>query len=364
MTGSTAPVPAELFGQTPDGQSAMVYTLENSQLRVRITDYGGRMVSIEAPDRLGRRGDVLLGFDDAAAYVKAGGAFGALLGRYANRIAGGSFTLDGRTYHLPTNDGTSTLHGGPVGFDKVFWKAGSATAQSAPALVLTHVSPDGDQGFPGELSVQATYRLDGDFLWLEFEAHTTKATLVSLSAHPYFNLAGAANGDALDHVLTISSDSFLPTDDKQIPTGEIRPVAGTPFDFREPTPLAARIRQADPQLIYATGYDQCFVLGTGQAPTPRLAARALDPTSGRALEIHTTQPGLQLYSGNKLNGSVAGRGGIIYRQSAGCAFEPQGFPDAPHHRAFPSTILRPGENYAATIRYRFMVSRSCGDPGA
>ena len=356
MTRETAPLPSEPFGHTPDGQAARVYTLENSQLRVRITDYGGRMVSIEAPDRFGHRGDVLLGFEDAAAYVKAGGAFGALLGRNANRIAGGSFTLDGRAYRLPTNDGTSTLHGGPVGFDKVFWTVVSATAGSVPALVLTHVSPDGDQGFPGELSVAATYRLDGDSLWLEFEARTTKPTLVSLSAHPYFNLAGAANGNALDHIVAIASDAFLPTDDKQIPTGEIRSVAGTPFDFREPTPLGARIRQADPQLIYGTGYDQCFVLGTGQAPTPRLAARALDPTSGRALEIYTTQPGLQLYTGNKLNGSVAGRGGVIYRQSAGFAFEPQGFPDAPHHPAFPSTILRPGEKYDAIIRYRFMVS--------
>ena len=296
MTRETAPLPSEPFGHTPDGQAAMVYRLENSQLRVRITDYGGRMVSIEAPDRLGHRGDVLLGFDDAAAYVKAGGAFGALLGRNANRIAGGSFTLDGRAYRLPTNDGTSTLHGGPVGFDKVFWTVASATAGSAPALVLTHVSPDGDQGFPGELSVQATYRLDGDSLWLEFEARTTKPTLVSLSAHPYFNLAGAANGDALDHVVTIASDAFLPTDDKQIPTGEIRSVAGTPFDFREPTPLGARIRQADPQLIYGTGYDQCFVLGTGQAPTPRLAARALDPTSGRvARDLHHATWAAALY---------------------------------------------------------------------
>jgi aldose 1-epimerase len=361
-TPLTRPItPAELFGQTRDGRSAMVYTLENSRLRVRITDYGGRMVSIEAPDRLGRRGDVLLGFDDVAAYMKAGGAFGALLGRNANRIAGGSFTLDGRTYHLPANDGTSTLHGGPVGFDKVFWKVAS---HSTPALVLTHVSPDGDQGFPGDLSVQATYRLDGDSLWLEFEAHTTKSTLVSLSAHPYFNLAGAEVGDALGHVVTIPSDTFLPTDDKQIPTGEIRSVAGTPFDFRKPTRLDARIRRADLQLIYGTGYDQCFVLGAGQAAAPRLGARALDPTSGRILEVHTTQPGLQLYTGNKLNGSVAGRGGVIYRQSAGFAFEPQGFPDAPHHPAFPSTILRPEEKYTAIIRYRFMVSGNDGDSGA
>jgi aldose 1-epimerase len=293
-----------------------------------------------------------LGFDDAADYVKAGGAFGAILGRSANRIAGGSFTLDGRLYRLATNDGASTLHGGPVGFDKIFWKVETAAA-APPALVLTHVSPDGDQGFPGELSVRATYRLEGDCLWLEFEASTTKPTLVSLSAHPYFNLAGAQTGDALGHVVTIPADSFLPTDDKQIPTGEIRSVAGTPFDFREPTPLGARIRRADPQLIYGTGYDQCFVLGTGQAPTPRLAARALDPASGRILAIHTTQPGIQLYTGNKLNGAIAGRDGVIYRQSAGFAVEPQGFPDAPHHPAFPSTILRPGERYGAIIGYRF-----------
>jgi aldose 1-epimerase len=329
--------------------------LENPQLRVRITDYGGRMVSIETPHRSGRRGDVLLGFDDAAAYAKAGGAFGALLGRNANRIAGGSFTLDGRTYRLATNDGTSTLHGGPVGFDKVFWKVTTATTGPVPTLVLTHVSPDGDQGFPGELSVAATYRLDGDSLWLEFAAGTTKPTLVSLSAHPYFNLAGAANGDALDHVVAIASGAFLPTDEKQIPTGEIRSVAGTPFDFRDPAPLAARIRRSDPQLIYGRGYDHCFVLDTKPARTPRLAASALDPASGRMLEIHTTQPGLQLYTGNKLNGSVCGRGGIIYRQSAGFAFEPQGFPDAPHHPGFPSTILRPTEKYYAIIRYRFTV---------
>ncbi|MGH8137577.1 MAG: aldose epimerase family protein [Steroidobacteraceae bacterium] len=350
-------VPVDLFGQTPNGQIARLYTLENSHLRVRVTDYGGRMVSIEAPDREGRRQDVLLGFDDAAGYAKAGGAFGALLGRTANRIAGGSFTLDNHTCHLATNEGTSTLHGGPQGFDQVFWKVTSAMGESSPALVLTHVSPDGDQGFPGELSVQATYRLDDDSLWLQFEAHTTKPTLVSLSAHPYFNLAGPQSGNVLDHIVTVASDAFLPTDDQQIPTGEIRSVGRTPFDFREATALGARIRAADSQLVYGMGYDHYFVLGSAQAPTPCLAARALDPSSGRMLEIYTTQPGLQLYTGNQLNGSVIGRGGI-YRQSAGLAFEPQGFPDAPHHPAFPSTFLRPGEIYSAVIRYRFMVRGS------
>jgi len=357
MTQPAASVSSQAFGQTPNGQTARVYTLHNAQLRVRITDYGGRVVSIEAPDRSGRRDDVLLGFDDAGDYRKAGGAFGALLGRNANRIAGGRFTIDAHTYRLATNEGTSTLHGGPLGFDKLYWQVASVTVESGSAIVLTHVSPDGDQGFPGELSVQATYRLDGDFLWLEFEAHTTKSTLVSLSAHPYFNLAGPQSGSVLDHIVTIASEAFLPTDDKQIPTGEIRSVAGTPFDFREPTSLKARIRQADPQLIAGQGYDHYFVLGTGAPQTPRFAARALDPSSGRVLEIHTTQPGLQLYTGNQLNGSVAGRGGI-YRQSAGFALEPQGFPDAPHHPSFPSTILRPGEKYLATIGYRFMVSAS------
>jgi aldose 1-epimerase len=353
MTSKTAAISPEPFGETPDGEPASVYTLQNAQLRVRVTDYGGRMVSIETPDRSGHRADVVLGFDDVAAYVRAGGAFGALLGRNANRIAGGRFTLDGRTYQLATNDRTATLHGGPVGFDKVFWKVLSAVSGPIPSLVLSHLSPDGDQGFPGELSVEATYRLDGDSLWLFFAARTTKPTVISLSAHPYFNLAGAQNGDIFDHVLTIAADAFLPTDEQQIPTGEIRAVAGTPFDFRAPTALGARVRRADQQLVYGIGYDQCFVLGAGQSAAPRFAARALDPTSGRTVEIYTTQPGMQLYTGNKLNGSVVGRGDIIYRQSAGFALEPQGFPDAPHHAEFPTTILRPQEDYRAVIRYRF-----------
>ncbi|HEY1299362.1 MAG TPA: aldose epimerase family protein [Stellaceae bacterium] len=356
MNSDRAPPSAQSFGTTPDGHPAVVHTLENAQLKVRITDYGGRIVSIETPDRSGHRGDVLLGFDDVAEYAAAGGAFGALLGRNANRIAGGAVTLDGKTWRLAQNDGTSTLHGGPRGFDKIFWKIAAAAGGATPSLVLAHVSPDGDQGFPGELSVRACYRLDGASLWLEFAAQTTKPTVVSLSAHPYFNLGGAASGDILNHVVTIPAEAFLPTDKAQIPTGEIRPVAGTPFDFRDPVALAARIRRADPQLLAGGGYDHCFVLATDETRELRFAARATDPASGRSLEIYTDQPGMQLYTGNKLNGSVAGRGGVIYRQSAGFAFEPQGFPDAPHHPAFPSTVLRPGEYYRATIGYRFGVS--------
>ena len=337
------------FGATPDGHCASLFTLQNRNLRVRITDYGGRIVSVEAPDRTGRRDHILLGFDSVADYVGAKGAFGAVLGRTANRIAGGRFTLDGRTYELSQNEGDSTLHGGKIGFGKVFWQLDRCDAAE---LVLKLVSPDGDEGFPGELSVQATYALKDHALCLAFEAQTTKATPVSLSAHPYFNLAGLSAGNVLDHEFTIAADAFLPTDEKQIPTGEIRPVDGTVFDFRKPMTAASRIRRPEPQLRYGKGYDHYFVLGQGRSDTPRFAARARHPQSGRLLEIYTTQPGAQFYTGNNLNGSAIGRGGA-YRQSDGFAFEPQGFPDAPNQPAFPTTILRPGAIYREAIEYRF-----------
>lgn len=344
----------ESFGKTPDGRSATLHTLQTAKLRVTITDYGGRIVSIEAPDRDGKTGEVLLGFEEAAAYARSGGAFGALLGRSANRIAGGAFTVDGQNYRLPVNDRGNTLHGGPVGFDKIYWQSAPVTPGPNPTLVLSHVSPDGDQGFPGELSVEATYRLEADCLWLTFAARTSRPTLVSLSAHPYFNLAGPGSGCALGEIVTLFAESFLPTDREQIPTGEIRPVEGTPFDFRQPTMLGARIRQAHEQLLFGQGYDHYFVLAPNASGQPRLAARAYEPASGRVLEIYTTQPGLQLYTGNQLNGCITGRGGA-YRQSAGVAFEPQGFPDAPHHPAFPSTLLRPGQTYRQRIGYRLSV---------
>jgi aldose 1-epimerase len=347
----TIPLPSEPFGQLPDGRAAALFTLENDHLRVRITDFGGRMVSIEAPDRDGRRDHVLLGFADVTAYSDYGGSFGCLLGRYANRIAGASFVLDGQVYALSKNNGDATLHGGAVGFNRVFWTVARAEAGAAPTLVLTHVSPDGDQGFPGELTVQATYRLDGDSLSLTFEARTTRPTVVNLSAHPYFNLGGPSSGDVLGHEVTIVADAFLPTDGAQIPTGDIRPVAGTPFDFRTPALLGARIRQPDPQLFHGLGYDHCFVLRT-DGP----AVRVRDPVTGRVLEIDTDQPGIQVYTGNKLSGAFSGHGGVVYRQSDGLALEPQDFPDAPHHAGFPSTVLRPGDVYRRFIRYRFMTA--------
>jgi aldose 1-epimerase len=344
------PLPFEPFGPLPDGHHASLFTLENDRLRVRITDFGGRMVSIEAPDRDGHRDHILLGFDDVAAYSAYGGSFGCLLGRYANRIAGAAFTLDGQTYPLSKNNGDATLHGGATGFNRVSWTVVSAEDRT---LVLTLVSPDGDQGFPGQVTVQATYRLDADSLSLAFEAQTTRPTVINLSAHPYFNLAGTGSGDVLGHEVTIAADAFLPTDEAQIPTGEIRPVAGTPFDFRQPALLGARIRQPDPQLFHGLGYDHCFVLGA-DASAPAIKVR--DPASGRVLEIHTDQPGIQVYTGNKLSGTFAGHGGVVYRQSAGLALEPQEFPDAPHHPNFPSTSLRPGEVYRRSIRYRFTAA--------
>jgi aldose 1-epimerase len=350
-----ASLPSEAFGQTPDGRGATLYTLENAQLRVRITDFGGRMVSVEAPDRHGRFDHVLLGFDHVAPYTTVGGSFGALLGRFANRIAGASFEIDGQSFALSKNNDGATLHGGAAGFNRVFWTVAAAEAEPIPRLVLTHVSPDGDQGFPGEMSIFATYQLEAGSLSLSFEARTTKPTVVNLSVHPYFNLAGTGSGDVLGHEVTIAADGFLPTDAAQIPTGEIRPVAGTPFDFRKPTLLGAAIRQADEQLFHGLGYDHCFVLGTDVAAGSGPAVRVHDPATGRVLEVHTDQPGVQVYTGNKLSGTFAGHGGIIYRQSAGLALEPQDLPDAPHHPNFPSTVLRPGHVYRRTIRYRFVT---------
>jgi aldose 1-epimerase len=343
-------LPVEPFGPMPDGSATSLFTLENDRLRVRITDFGGRMVSIEAPDRNGVTDHVLLGFDSVAAY-SAAGSFGTLLGRYANRIAGASITLDGQTFALSKNNGNATLHGGAEAFSKKLWQVASAEVNPFPTLVLTHLSPDGDQGFPGELTVQATYQLEADTLSLTFEARTTKPTVVNLSAHPYFNLGGPDRADVLGHEITVAADAFLPTDADQIPTGEIHPVAGTPFDFRQPTLAGARIRQPDPQIFHGFGYDHCFVL-TSDGP----AVRVHDPASGRVLEIDTNHPGVQVYTGNKLLGAFAGHGGVIYRQSAGLALEPQEFPDAPHHANFPSTVLRPDEIYRRHIRYRFTTA--------
>jgi aldose 1-epimerase len=322
--------------------------LENDALRVHIVMYGGRLVSIEAPDRHGVRDHVLLGFDALAPYFDAS-SFGALLGPYANRIAGGRFTLDGKLHRLTRNEGGNTLHGGAQRFDQKFWIVESHTPTE---LKLRTIATGAKNQFPGTLIVQARYHLDGPALWLDLTATTTQPTVLNLSIHPYFNLAGTAALDIADHELQVFADAYLPTDAAQIPTGEIRPVDATPFDFRSSVRLRERLRGDDPQLLQAGGFDHCFVLGA-PSDAPKRAARLHHPGSGRTMELYTTQPGLQVYTGNKLTGQLPGRGGA-YRQSAGLALEPQAFPNAPNQPNFPSTVLYPGTTWR--VRSGFVFS--------
>lgn len=335
------------LGTAPGGEDVGLVHLRNDTLAVTLTTYGARMLAIEAPDRRGDHGHVLLGFDRADQVLKAG-SFGAVLGRYANRIADGRFTLDGRDYQLSVNDPPNTLHGGKVAFSKRFW---TLADRSASAAVWTFTSPDGDQGFPGQMEARATYTVEGDALRLVLEATVDKPCPVNLSAHPYFNLAGAGALDCHDHELEVFAARYLPTDATQIPTGAMAPVDGTPFDFRRPVTIGTRIRDADPQMRPARGFDHCFVLD-GEPGTVRAAARVTHPGSGRTLEVETDLPGLQVYTGNSLDGSLIGHGGT-YRQTAGLALEAQRFPDAPNQPTFPSAVLRPGETFRATILYRF-----------
>lgn len=340
---------AEPFGTTADGVAVTRHTLARGALRVQLLDYGGIVSRIEVPDRAGRVANVVLGATDLTGYAASDAHFGALIGRYANRIAGGRFKLDGQTYQLPRNEGRNTMHGGPEGFDRRVWRVEAADATS---LSLAYRSPDGEQGFPGNLDVTVTYRLeDDDTLAIDYAAVTDRPTIVNLTNHSYFNLAGEGAGSALGHVVTVAADTLLETDAEQIPTGAILPVAGTPFDFRTATALGARIRVAHPQLALAHGYDHTYVLG-GDG-TLRVVARAVDPESGRCLTVATTQPGLQLYTANMLDGTVTGSGGGLYRAGDAVCFEAQGFPDAPNHPDFPSTVLRPDAPFRATTTYRF-----------
>lgn len=335
------------------GRAARLFTLQSDLLTARITDYAGALVSLEAPDRSGARDHIVLGFGDVAGYIDNRGSFGALLGRNANRIADGRIVIDGRVYELSKNENGATLHGGADGFGKRFWSVLEFDAQH---LTLALVSPDGDQGFPGAITAEATWSVVGGDLSLCFVARTTKPTPLSLSAHPYFNLDGPLARDCLDHQVEIFADTYLPTDQKQIPAGDVATVANTPFDFRHARNIGERIREPKPQLCYGRGYDHYFVLPEGDTGALRLAARVRGACSSRVLQILTTQPGVQFYTGNNLDGSAPGRGGL-HRQSSGFAFEPQGFPNAPNQPNFPSTILRPGEIYRQTIVYRLAVDQ-------
>lgn len=330
----------ELWGSTPEGQQVKLFTLSDGALRVRLTEFGARIVSVEAPDRNGRMDDVVLGYNNLASYTSdPKDYFGAIVGRYGNRIRRGIFTLEGRTYHVPINNKGNALHGGTQGFSSKVW---SGEAVGANQVKFTLVSPDGDMGFPGELSAQVTYTLSGDRIRIDYSARTTKATVVNLTNHSYFNLAGQASGDVLHQKLRIDADFITPIDDTLIPTGALQKVAGTPFDFRIATPIGARINAESEQLKRAGGYDHNFVVN-GQPGILREAAQAVDPVSGRTLTVLTTQPGVQFYSGNFLNGSAKGFTGEPYRKYAGFCLETQHFPDSPNHPNFPSTVLRPGE---------------------
>jgi aldose 1-epimerase len=350
------------FGVTPDGDKVSIYTLTNAHgVEARISNYGGVVVALKTPDRHGKLEDIVLGFDKLADYVKPGPYFGALIGRYGNRIAKGHFTLDGQEYTLPINNGPNSLHGGLHGFDKKVWSAtpvshDAAGSGDAVGLSLTYVSKDGEEGYPGTLSVTVVYTLTEDnALRIDYTATTDKDTVVNLTNHSYFNLNGAGNGDVLHHELQINADKFTPVDKDQIPTGELRDVAGTPFDFRQSTAIGARINAKDEQLEIGKGYDHNYVVNGGGADTPVLAARAFSPKSGRVLEVYTTQPGVQLYTGNFLDGKEIGKGGKAYKQRYAFCLETQHYPDSPNHPDFPTTELKPGETYHQVTLFKFSV---------
>ena len=344
------------FGNTPDGTPVAIYTLRNSKgMEVRIMTYGGIVQSLKVPDKNGKLGDVVLGYDNLDGYLKSSPFFGALVGRYGNRIGGAKFTLEGKTYTLATNNGPNSLHGGIKGFDKVVWKATSLMTADGPALQLTYFSKDGEEGFPGNLKVTAVYTLtDDNELRLDFTATTDQPTVCNLTHHSYFNLAGQGNGDILGHIVYINADNTTPVDSNLITTGEIKPVDGTPFDFRKPTAIGARINDPDTVLQYGPGYDHNWVINKPMGKLG-LQARVYEPATGRVMDVFSTEPGLQFYTGNSLDGSITGKDGKVYQRRTAFCMEPQHYPDSPNKPMFPTTELKPGETYQNTIIYRFYV---------
>ena len=342
------------FGTTPDGQAATLYTLTNARgVEATITDFGGVVVSLKVPDRNDSLADVVLGFDSLEPYFKDSPYFGALVGRYGNRIDQGKFTLDGKEYTLAQNNGPNHLHGGLKGFDKVLWQAKPVQTDSSVGLTLHYLSADGEEGYPGALDVTVEYALTNDnALRIHYQATTDAPTVVNLTNHSYFNLAGQDDGSILNHEVMIDADRFVPVDSTQIPTGELADVAGTPLDFTEPTPIGARIDEDHPQLGYGLGYDHCWVLNKPDGKLG-LAATVYEPSSGRYLEVITTEPGVQFYTGNVLDGSLTGKQGATYGRRSAFCLETQHFPDSPNQPDFPSTELRPGETYETTTVYRF-----------
>jgi aldose 1-epimerase len=346
------------YGTLPSGAAVERFTLHSAGgLTLKIVTYGATIVEIDAPDRHSTSANVALGFRDLAGYLKNTPYFGATVGRYANRIARGRFTLEGRSYTLAVNNGPNALHGGLRGFDKVVWRVDRAQTggPGKPAILsMSYVSPDGDQGYPGQLTTRVTFSLDDrNALKIAYDAATDKTTIVNLTNHSYFNLAGEGSGSVTAQKLMIQANEYTPTDATSIPTGEIASVAGTPMDFRRLTPIGVRLRDDNVQLLYGHGYDFNWVLDRKAGDPPTLAARAYDPGSGRVLDVSTTEPGIQFYSGNFLDGSIVGTGGTTYRQTDGFALETQHFPDSPNHANFPPTVLRPGQHFRSVTIFAF-----------
>ncbi len=347
-----AQVTKQSFGKTPDGTAVDLYVLKSGEIEAHIITYGGVVQALKVPDKSGKVADVALGFDSIDGYT--GGPkpnspfFGALIGRYGNRIAGGKFTLDGKTYQVPQNDGSNALHGGTKGFDKAVWKG----KEIPHGVELTHVSPDGDQGFPGTLTTVVRYMLEGKDLKIEYSATTDKATVLNLTNHTYFNLAGQGSGDILKDEVKINASRYTPVDDNLIPAGELAPVEGTPFDFRKATAVGARIEADNDQLKKGHGYDHNWVLDNSGGKLAE-AAEVYEPSSGRVLQVLTDQPGVQFYTGNFLDGTITGKDGKVYGHRSGLCLETQHFPDSPNHPKFPSTELKPGQKYHTVTIYRF-----------
>lgn len=348
------------FGKLPDGRQVTAITLSNGNgFSATVINWGATLQSLIMPDRNGKRSDVQLGYPTIDGYLAKPEYFGATVGRFANRIAKGKFTLDGKSYATPVNNGPNSLHGGTAGFDKVLWDVVSVEQGPAAKVTLRYVSPDGDQGYPGKLTVLATYSLDEtNALRIEYRATTDRPTIVNISNHAYWNLSGEGSGTAMSHVLTIPAETFTPIDEALIPTGEFRPVEGTVFDFRKPRAVGDRVRDGgDRQIVNGRGYDHNFVIGKAPTPGEHLMARVEDPASGRSFELWSNQPGLQFYSGNFLDGTIYGKGGRAYRQGDAIVLEPQIFPDTPNQKGFGSARLNPGETYRNVITYRLSSGR-------
>lgn len=354
--GGKATMEKRGFGKTADGSEVELYVLRNANgVEATLTNYGAALVSLKVPDKNGKFGDVVLGYEGVEGYVGDKAFIGATIGRYGNRIAKGQFKLNGNTYSLPKNDGPNTLHGGAKGFNKVVWQAKDVSAPSRPAVRFSYVSKDGEEGFPGTLNVDVTYTLtDKNEIEIVYGATTDKDTVVNLTNHSYFNLA--EGGDILQHRLKLYANQFTPVDATLIPTGELRDVKGTPFDFTTAQPIGSRIGNDDEQLKLGRGYDHNFVL-QAKSGELSLAAEVFDPASGRTMSVLTTEPGIQFYSGNFLDGTIRGKGGKVYNYRSALCLETQHYPDSPNQPSFPSTVLKPGQKYSTTTVYRFSVQQ-------